>query len=94
MQMVPQTWHLIMNTGEGKMNIGKDIYLREVEKIRYESLCNSLERYEKRGVKISVQGTSLPVEKCAAIMSVCDYMPDYNFDDLGKIVGINFDRIV
>lgn len=76
------------------MKIGKDVYLSEVQKIRYESLCYQLNSYEQRGIKVSVQGFEFPVEKSAKIMSVCDYMPDYDFDNQGKIIGINYDKIV
>lgn len=76
------------------MKSGKDVYLSEVQKIRYESLCYQLTSYEQRGIKVSVQGLEFPVEKSAMIMSVCDYMPDYDFDNQGKIIGINYDKIV
>lgn len=76
------------------MNIGKDLYLSEVQKIRYEELCCQLNGYEQRGIKVSVQGLVFPVEKSAKIMSVCDYMPDIDFDNQGKIIGINYDKIV
>lgn len=76
------------------MSIGKDVYLKEVQRIRYENLCCQLSGYEKRGIKVSVQGLVFPVEKSAKIMSVCDYMPDIDFDSQGNIVGINYDKIV
>lgn len=86
-----------VNTGEVKMNIGKDLYLKEVQKIRYENLCNVLGEYEKQGIKVSVQGMCFPIKKSAKIMSVSDgdcYMPDMILDKCGKLIEINYDRIV
>lgn len=79
------------------MNFRNDLYLEEVQKIRYENLCNVLGQYERQGVKVSVQGIQFPVKKSARIMSVNDgdcYMPDMILDRCGKLVQVNYDRIV
>lgn len=79
------------------MNYKNDLYLEEMQKIRYEHLCSELGEYERQGVKISVQGVCFPVKKSAKIMSVNEgdcYMPDMSFDKFGRLVEVNYDKIV
>lgn len=74
----------------------KNLYIREVQKQRYENLCDTLSGYEMRGIRVSIQGIQFPVKKSAKIMSVCEddcYMPDIMMDGFGNIIAINFDRI-
>lgn len=78
------------------MKDGRELYLNEVQRIKYENLCDVLSGYEKQGIRVSVQGVELPVTKSAEIMSVYEnacYMPDIIMDNVGKIVEINYDRI-
>jgi len=78
------------------MNKGKQMYLNEVQKLKYESLYDVLSGYEKQGIRISVQGVMLPVAKSAQIMSCYEnacYMPDIIMDNVGKIVEINYDKV-
>lgn len=79
------------------MTEGKEMYEREVQRMKYENLCNTLSGYEQKGVRISVQGIEFPVDKSAEIMTVNEnecYMPDIEMDNFGKVVSINYDRIV
>lgn len=78
------------------MSNGRELYLNEIQKIKYENLCDVLSGYEQRGIRVSVQGVELPVTKSAEIMSVHEnacYMPDIIMDNVGKIVEINYDRV-
>ncbi|MDO4187909.1 MAG: hypothetical protein Q4D29_02865 [Lachnospiraceae bacterium] len=79
------------------MSIGNKKYLKEEQKRKYESLLNILKGYEGRGIRVTVEGILYPVQKCAEIMSYNEgdcFMPDINFDNLGRIVEVNYDRIL
>lgn len=79
------------------MNIGKDMYHKEVQKMRYECFYDVLSEYERQGIKVSIQGVCFPVEKSAEIMSVNEdecYMPDLIMDNSGKVIEVNYDKIV
>lgn len=97
-------------TGKGTLRKSISQYLQCVEpglKIRkggsmynrctmYFDLKEELESYEKKGVRISINGRQAPPRRAA---QVCcfetdgDYMRDYIIDDSGRIVEIGFDKV-
>ena len=79
------------------MSIGNKRYLKEEQKTKYESLLYLLKGYEGRGIPVTVEGILYPVQKCAEIMSRNEndcFMPDIILDNLGRIVKVNYDRIL
>lgn len=74
-----------------------DLYLEELRKERYDKIYNYLLTFLEKGVKILVCGNSFPLRTCAEIMSYHEdecYMPDYTWDENGKMVEINFDYVM
>lgn len=79
------------------MNRGIDLYLSQIQKAKYENLYDVLCGYESRGIRISVQGVTFPAKESAEIMSVNEgdcFMPDIILDNFGKVVEVNYDKIV
>ena len=62
----------------------------------YLKVKQELERYEKRGVVISLEGEPVRAKKAARIScyetEAC-YMRDYIIDDSGNIIEIGFNRV-
>lgn len=66
------------------------------ENVTYLKVKEELERYERNGVIISVEGKPVVAKKAARIScyekNAC-YMRDYIIDDHGEIVEIGFNRV-
>lgn len=64
--------------------------------LAYLKVKEELERYEKKGVIISVEGEPVVAKKAAQIScfetDAC-YMRDYIIDDMGEITEIGFNRV-
>lgn len=62
----------------------------------YLKVKQELERYEKKGVVISLEGEPVRAKKAARIScyetEAC-YMRDYIIDDSGNIIEIGFNRV-
>lgn len=74
-----------------------DKYMEELRKERYDKLYNYLLQIFEKGVKILVCGNRFPLKTCAEIMTYHEnecYMPDYTWDDEGKMVEVNFDFVI
>lgn len=62
----------------------------------YFDLKNELERYEREGIKISMEGKKVLPRHAAQICcfeNSSEIMRDYVIDDKGKIIEIGFNRI-
>ena len=68
----------------------------EQESPAYLELKEQLTTYYRQGVRVSLNGVRMPVNRIAKICTVREegnYMADYVMDDDGQLTEVRFDRI-
>ncbi|MBQ6874722.1 MAG: hypothetical protein IJN46_00625 [Lachnospiraceae bacterium] len=68
----------------------------EQESPAYLELKEQLTTYYRQGVRVSLNGVRMPVNRIAKICAVREegnYMADYVMDDDGQLTEVRFDRI-
>ena len=70
--------------------------MKKEAQVRYDSLLQQMQSYEKQGVEITLAGENCSLEEIARACAVREhgcYMGDYIWDEKGKLSEIHYDKI-